>query len=123
MRHEKLVLLIIFWFLFFLGLNGITSGINSSEPSHCTGVIIGKKLTADGSILIGQNADEQSSHWLEVIPRKKHTSGEYIDAAGATQISTRCIHRHGIATTRIVVLPGPRGSGAWFPPRSLRSPR
>jgi len=55
-------------------------------PSHCTGVIVGKSLTADGSVLIGQTGDESSSHWVDLVPRMKHEVGEVIDAAGATEI-------------------------------------
>lgn len=39
------------------------------EPKHCTGVYVGKNLTADGGVLLGQLGDENSSHWIEVIPR------------------------------------------------------
>lgn len=44
----------------------------ADAPKHCTGIYIGSELTADGSVLIGQNGDENSSHWVEVIPAKVH---------------------------------------------------
>ncbi|MFP4082510.1 MAG: C69 family dipeptidase [Candidatus Aminicenantes bacterium] len=40
------------------------------EPKHCTGVYVGKNLTADGSVFLAQLGDENSSHWIEVIPRR-----------------------------------------------------
>jgi dipeptidase len=40
------------------------------ETKHCTGVYVGKNLTADGSVLLGQLGDESSSHWIEVIPHR-----------------------------------------------------
>lgn len=44
----------------------------AQRPKHCTGIYIGKNLTADGSVLIGQNGDENSSHWVQVIEAEKH---------------------------------------------------
>ena len=44
----------------------------SQGPKHCTGIYIGKNLTKDGSVLLGQNGDENSSHWVEIIPAKRH---------------------------------------------------
>lgn len=38
------------------------------ETKHCTGVYVGKNLTADGGVLLGQLGDESSSHWIEIIP-------------------------------------------------------
>jgi len=40
------------------------------ETKHCTGVYVGKNLTADGSVLLAQLGDESSSHWIEVIPHR-----------------------------------------------------
>jgi dipeptidase len=42
------------------------------------GIYVGKNLTADGSVFLGGTGDEPSSHWLEIVPRKKHAAGETI---------------------------------------------
>ena len=36
------------------------------------GLYIGKNLTSDGHAWLAGYGDEPSSHWLEIIPRKKH---------------------------------------------------
>ena len=35
------------------------------------GLYIGKNLTADGHAWLAGYGDEPSSHWLEIIPKKK----------------------------------------------------
>ena len=50
-----------------------------SPTKRCTGVYVGKNLTADGNVLIGQVADESSSHWLNVVPRRDHASNETME--------------------------------------------
>ncbi len=42
------------------------------------GIYVGKNLTADGSVLIGGTGEEVSSHWLEIVPRKRHPEGAMI---------------------------------------------
>ena len=36
------------------------------------GLYIGKNLTSDGHAWLAGYGDEPSSHWLEIIPKKKH---------------------------------------------------
>jgi dipeptidase len=50
-----------------------------SPVKHCTGIYVGKNLTADGSVLIGQTGDENSSHWIEAIDRQKHAENATIE--------------------------------------------
>ena len=42
------------------------------------GLYIGKNLTSDGHAWLAGYGDEPSSHWLEIIPKKKHKTGEKI---------------------------------------------
>ena len=46
-------------------------------------VYVGKNLTKDGSVLLAGYGDEASSHWLEIVPRRKHAPGSTI-TVGAT---------------------------------------
>jgi len=41
-------------------------------------IYVGKNLTEDGSVLIGGSGDEVSSHWLEVVPARRHPAGSTI---------------------------------------------
>ena len=43
------------------------------------GLYIGKNLTADGHAWLAGYGDEPSSHWLEIIPKKKHNIGKKIN--------------------------------------------
>lgn len=38
-------------------------------------IYIGKNLTQNGTVMIGGSGDEVSSHWLEIVPAKKHEKG------------------------------------------------
>jgi dipeptidase len=42
------------------------------------GLYIGKNLTADGIAYLAGYGDEPSSHWLEIVPRRRHHDGEKI---------------------------------------------
>jgi hypothetical protein len=42
------------------------------------GLYIGKNLTADGLAYLAGYGDEPSSHWLEIVPRRRHNDGEKI---------------------------------------------
>jgi len=55
---------------FLAAINIFTAANDAIPPKHCTGVYVGKNLTADGSVLLGQLGDENSSHWIEVIPHR-----------------------------------------------------
>lgn len=44
--------------------------------SYC--IWIGKQLTADGCAYLAGYGDEPSSHWLELVPRREHESGDRI---------------------------------------------
>jgi len=55
---------------FLAAVNIFAAANDSFEPKHCTGVYVGKNFTADGSVLLGQLGDENSSHWIEVIPHR-----------------------------------------------------
>jgi len=62
-----------------IGFYGVAQAEEMIGPSHCTGVYVGKNLTADGSVLIGQNGDENSSHWIEVIAHREWESGTVLE--------------------------------------------
>ena len=40
---------------------------------------VGNKLTADGSVLVGGTGEEVSSHWLTVVPRRRHPRGTTVE--------------------------------------------
>jgi hypothetical protein len=42
------------------------------------GLYVGKNLTADGIAYLAGYGDEPSSHWLEIVPRRRHRDGEKI---------------------------------------------
>ena len=48
------------------------------------GIYVGKDLTVDGSVFLAGYGDEPSSHWLEIIPQRKHPAGATIEV-GATE--------------------------------------
>ena len=48
------------------------------------GLYIGKNLTSDGHAWLAGYGDEPSSHWLEIIPRKKHKLNKTI-SVGVTE--------------------------------------
>ncbi len=45
-------------------------------------VYVGKDLTKDGSVLLAGFGDEPSSHWLTIVPRRRHPAGSEIAAGG-----------------------------------------
>ena len=53
-----------------IAFNGLAPSAELLETKHCTGVYVGRNLTTDGSVLLGQLGDESSSHWIEVIPHR-----------------------------------------------------
>ena len=42
-------------------------------------IYVGKNLTTDGRVFIGGSGDEVSSHWLEIVPAKRHADGTTIN--------------------------------------------
>jgi len=48
------------------------------------GIYVGKDLTADGGVFLAGYGDEPSSHWLEIIPARKHAEGATVEV-GATE--------------------------------------
>src|SRR5581483_7709595 len=48
------------------------------------GLYVGRNLTADGVAYLAGYGDEPSSHWLEIVPRRRHRDGEKI-VVGVTQ--------------------------------------
>jgi dipeptidase len=56
----------------------------SASPAFASyAIFIGKNCTADGSVFLAGYGDEPSSHWLEIVPRRKHPEGATIKV-GAT---------------------------------------
>ena len=54
---------------------------SGAEASYA--VYVGKNLTRDGSVFLAGYGDEPSSHWLEIVPRRKHAPGSTL-TVGAT---------------------------------------
>ncbi len=52
-----------------------------AEASYA--IYVGKNLTRDGSVFLAGYGDEPSSHWLEIVPRRKHAPGSTM-TVGAT---------------------------------------
>ena len=57
--------------------------IAPSVGSASYGIYVGKNLTIDGSVFLAGYGDEPSSHWLEIVPRRKHAADAVI-SVGAT---------------------------------------
>ena len=45
-------------------------------------VYVGKNLTKDGGVILAGFGDEPSSHWLSIVPRRQHATGETISVGG-----------------------------------------
>jgi hypothetical protein len=52
--------------------------VTPGEAAASYAFYVGKKLTADGSVLVGGTGEEVSSHWLTIEPRRRHKSGEVL---------------------------------------------
>ncbi len=60
----------------------------AAPPSHASyAIYVGAQLTADGSVIIGGTGEEVSSHWLEIVPRRRHRPGATI-TVGVTAAAT-----------------------------------
>ena len=53
-----------------LAATGLLLAAASLEASY--GIYVGSNLTSDGSVLLGGTGDEVSSHWLEIVPRRRY---------------------------------------------------
>ncbi|MGD9345565.1 MAG: C69 family dipeptidase [Candidatus Aminicenantes bacterium] len=71
--------------VFLIAINVLTPSAELFEVKHCTGVYVGKNLTADGSVLLGQLGDECSSHWIEVIPHRFWEEGAVLSTGVTTE--------------------------------------
>jgi hypothetical protein len=59
--------------------------ISSGMPAFASvAVYVGKNLTEDGSVLLAGYGDEPSSHWLSIVPARKHAPGSTV-RVGATE--------------------------------------
>jgi len=59
--------------------------IQGSPLMASIAVYVGKNLTRDGSVLLAGYGDEPSSHWLEIVPRRKHAPGSTITVGATAQ--------------------------------------
>lgn len=57
---------------------------HSSFASASIGFYVGKNLTKDGSVFLAGYGDEPSSHWVEVVPRRRYPAETKIKV-GATE--------------------------------------
>ena len=48
----------------------VLSASPTAQASY--GIFVGRNLTADGSTFLAGYGDEPSSHWLEIVPRRRH---------------------------------------------------
>ena len=55
------------------------------------GLYIGKNLTSDGHAWLAGYGDEPSSHWLEMIPKKKHKNYVKYDKENFKDIDIKLI--------------------------------
>lgn len=51
------------------------------------GIYVGKNLTCDGSVFLAGYGDEPSSHWLEIVPQRRHPDGATI-TVGANELAS-----------------------------------
>ncbi len=61
--------------------------IQCSTLTASVAAYVGKNLTKDGSVLLAGYGDEPSSHWLEIVPRRKHAPGSTITVGATAQAS------------------------------------
>ncbi len=51
----------------------------SAAPGQASyGIYVGQNCTTDGSVFLAGYGDEPSSHWLEIVPRRKHPAAATI---------------------------------------------
>lgn len=51
------------------------------------GIYVGKNCTADGSVFLAGFGNEPFSHWLEIVPRRRHAPGATVTVGGASGAS------------------------------------
>ena len=65
-------------------LTSLTISLASGPGAEASyAIYVGKNLTRDGSVFLAGYGDEPSSHWLEIVPRRKHAPGSTM-TVGAT---------------------------------------
>ena len=57
---------------------GLTVLAASPPAAASYGIYVGRNLTADGNVFLGGSGDEVSSHWLEIVPARRHPRGATI---------------------------------------------
>jgi dipeptidase len=57
---------------------GLATMLIAQQAAGSYGIYVGHNLTADGNVFLGGSGDEVSSHWLEIIPARKHPNGSTI---------------------------------------------
>ncbi len=54
------------------GVLGLAMLAASPPAPGSYGIYVGRNLTVDGNVFLGGSGDEVSSHWLEIVPARKH---------------------------------------------------
>ena len=68
---------------FIAGLFAIFLTLTSTQLTLASvAIYVGKNLTKDGSVLLAGYGDEPSSHWLAIVPSRKHPAGTKIPVGG-----------------------------------------
>jgi dipeptidase len=57
---------------------GLAAILVAQQAAGSYGIYVGHNLTADGNVFLGGSGDEVSSHWLEIVPARKHPDGSTI---------------------------------------------
>ena len=57
---------------------GLAALLIAQQAAGSYGIYVGHKLTADGNVFLAGSGDEVSSHWLEIVPARKHPDGSTI---------------------------------------------
>jgi dipeptidase len=60
------------------GVLGLALLVASPPAPGSYGIYVGRNLTVDGNVFLGGSGDEVSSHWLEIVPARKHPRGATI---------------------------------------------
>jgi hypothetical protein len=71
-------------------INLMAAALAASAPGAAVAsyaVYVGNQLTADGSVLVGGTGEEVSSHWLEIVPRRRHARGATITVGVTAEAS------------------------------------
>lgn len=58
----------------------------AGRPDGCTSIMVGKKASADGSVMTSHTCDSHRTRsWLDIVPARKHKAGEMVTMVKRTK--------------------------------------